>query len=104
MMYSPKLMEGRGENPRIEKLEAQIGELEGLADDLGNVPDEALISTLGRAVELLREVNTGIEGGIKSLGAESREVEELLNPLDLSEFDDALGELEKRRDAGEPGP
>ena len=104
-MYSPKLMEGTGENADLGRLEDRIGELEALADELGDVPDEELIPALGRAVELLKEVNTGIEGGMKSLGKESREVEGLLDPLDFGEFDSSLENLEKeRQDTGEHGP
>lgn len=96
-MYSPKLMENRRETPDLEELEARIAELENLADELGNVPDEELIETLGRAVELLKEVNAGIENGMNSLGAESREVGGLLNRVDFGAFDAALGELEEQK-------
>lgn len=96
MMYSPKLMEHRDETPDLGELEARIAELERLADDLGNVPDEELVRTLGRAVELLEEVNTGIENGMDSLGAESQEIGGLLERVDFGAFDAALGELEER--------
>ena len=54
-MYSPKFMEGAGDNAGLGELESRIGELEALADGLGDVPDEELISTLSRAVELLKK-------------------------------------------------
>lgn len=94
-------MEESGEKPDIGRLESRIVELENLADNLRNVPDEELVAELGRAVELLKEVNTGIESGVRSLGKESRQIEELLDPLDLGEFDEALEEIVERRDAGE---
>lgn len=103
-MYSPKTMEDRRETPNLEELEDRIAELENIADDLGNVPDEELIGRLGRAVELLKEVNAGIEDGMNSLGEESREIGGLLDRVDFGAFDTALGELEEReRGSGEPG-
>ncbi len=101
-MYSPKLMENRSETPDLEELEAQISELENIADDLGNVPDEALIGTLGRAVELLKEVNASIEDGMNTMGQESQEIGGLLDRVDFGAFDTALGELEEQeRGSGE---
>ena len=100
MMYSPKLMQNPRENPDLEQLEARLVELESIADDLGNVPDEALVERLGRAVELLKEVNAGIENGMSSLDVESEEIGGLLDRVDFGAFDTALGELEEReRDA-----
>lgn len=96
MMYSPKLMEDRSKTPDLEELEARIMELENIADDLGNVPDEELIGTLGRAVELLKEVNAGIEEGMNSLGEESQEISGLLDRVDFGAFDTALSELEEQ--------
>ena len=96
MMYSPQLMENHSETPNLEELEARIAELENVADDLGNVPDEELIGTLGRAVELLKEVNAGIEDGMKSLGEETQEIGGLLDRVDFGAFDAALGELEEQ--------
>lgn len=103
-MYSPKLMEESGEKPDISSLESRVTELENLADNLRNVPDEELVAELGRAVELLKEVNTGIESGVQSLGKESRQIEELLDPLDPGDFDEALEEIAERRDTGEQNP
>ena len=93
-------MEDRGETPDLEE---QVEELERLADALDNVPDEELVGTLGRAVELLREINSRIETRLVAAGAESREVGEIIERLDLGPFDEALGELERQeRSAGEP--
>jgi hypothetical protein len=93
-------MEDRGETPDLEE---QVEELERLADALDTVPDEELVGTLGRAVELLREINSRIETRLAAAGAESREVGEIIERLDLGPFDEALGELERQeRSAGEP--
>lgn len=102
MMYSPGSMENRSETPNLEELEGRIAELESIADDLGNVSDEALIGTLGRAVELLKEVNAGIENGMNSMGKESQEIGGLLDRVDFGAFDSALSELEEQeRSSGE---
>jgi hypothetical protein len=102
-MYSPNPMEGRKDTPDLGELEEKVGELERLADSLGTVPDEELVGALGRAVELLREINTRIETKLDAAGAESGEVGEIIEGLDLGPFDEALGELERQeRNAGEP--
>jgi hypothetical protein len=96
-------MEDRKETPDLEELEEKVGELERLADSLGSVPDEELVGALGRAVELLREINTRIETKLDAAGAESDEVGAIIDGLDLGPFDEALGELERQeRNAGEP--
>lgn len=95
-MYSPGAMENSRKTPDLEELEARIVELENIADDLGNVPDEELTERLGRAVELLKEVNAGIEAGMTSLGEESREIGGLLDRVDFGAFDAALEELEEQ--------
>jgi hypothetical protein len=101
MMYSPNPMEDRRET---QDLEEKLGELEGLADSLGDVPDEELMGTLNRAVELLREINARIETVLDAAGDESGEIGALIERLDLGPFDEALGELERQeRDAGETG-
>jgi hypothetical protein len=100
-MYSPNPMEDRRET---QDLEEKLGELEGLADSLGDVPDEELMGTLNRAVELLREINARIETVLDAAGDESGEIGALIERLDLGPFDEALGELERQeRDAGETG-
>ena len=93
----------RRETPDLGELEEKVGELERLADSLGSVADEELVGTLGRAVEVLREINARIEMGLDAAGDEARGVGEIIESLDLGPFDEALGELERReRNAGEP--
>ena len=100
MMYSPDPMEDRREAPDLEE---RVGELERLADSLGSVPDEELVGTLNRAVELLREINARIEMELEAAGDESGEIGAILDGLDLVPFDEALEEIERReREAGEP--
>jgi hypothetical protein len=96
-------MEDRRETPDLGEIEEKVGELERLADSLGTVPDEELVGALGRAVELLREINARIEMGLDAAGVEARGVGEIIEGLNLGPFDEALGELEQReRNAGEP--
>ena len=103
MMYSPGPMEDRKERPDLGELEEKVEELEGLADSLGGVPDEELVVTLNRAVELLGEINARLEANLDAAADESREIGVIIEGLDLSPFDDALGEIERQeRDAGEP--
>jgi hypothetical protein len=103
MMYSPNPMEDPKETPDLDGLEENLGELERLADSLGDVPDDELVETLDRAVELLREINARIEMGLDAAGSESREIGALIERLDLGPFDEALEELERQgRDAGAP--
>jgi hypothetical protein len=100
-MYSPEPMEDR--TPDIEGLEKKVGELEMLADTLDGVRDQELVGALGRAVELLREINTGIETELDDADRESQEIGEIIEGLDLGPFDEALDELERReRDSGNP--
>jgi hypothetical protein len=96
-------MEDRRETPDLGELEEKVGELERLADSLGTVPDEELVGALGRAVELLREINARMETKLDAAGDEARGVGEIIEGLDLGPFDEALGELERQeRNAGEP--
>jgi hypothetical protein len=54
-------------------------------------------------VELLREINTGIETELDDAERESQEIGEIIEGLDLGPFDEALDELERReRDSGNP--
>ena len=100
-MYSPGPVEDRTAD--IESLEEKVGELERLADTLDGVPDEELGGELGRAVELLREINTGIETELDDADRESQEIGEIIEGLDVGPFDEALEELERReRDSGAP--
>ena len=99
-MYSPEPMEDR---KAMQELEEKVGELERLADSLGGAPDEELVGTLNRTVELLREINARLEIELAAAGDESREIGTLIERLDLTPFDEALGEIERReRDAGVP--
>jgi hypothetical protein len=96
-------MEERKATPDIEALGKKVGELERLADTLDGVPDEELVGVLGRAVELLREINTGIETELDDADRESQEIGELIEGLDLGPFDEALDELERQeRDSSAP--
>ena len=99
-MYSPEPME---ERPEIQGLEERVGELERLADSLDGVPDEELVGALDRAVELLREINTGIETELDAADRVTREIGEIVEGMGLGPFDEALEELERQeRDAGAP--
>jgi hypothetical protein len=99
-VYSPEPME---ERPEIQGLEERVGELERLADSLDGVPDEELIRALDRAVELLREINTGIETELDAADRVTREIGEIVEGMGLGPFDEALEELERQeRDAGAP--
>ena len=103
MMYSPGPMKDRVQTPDIGALEEQVGELERLADALGGIPDEELVGTLNRAVELLKEINARLEAGVEATSEGSREMGEIIAGLDLGPFDEALTELERQeREAGEP--
>jgi hypothetical protein len=93
-------MDGR----ETEGLEEKVGELERLADALEGVPDEDLAGALGRAVELLGEINAGIEARLISSEEEARELGTLLDGVDFSSFDAALEDLEERSVSDETGP
>ena len=95
-MYSPEPMEDRKETPDLGELEEKVGELERLADSLGGVPDEELVGTLNRAVELLREINAHLEANLDAAADESREIGTIIDGLDLGPFGEALGELERQ--------
>jgi Mor family transcriptional regulator len=102
-MYSPNPMEGRRETPDLGELDAKVGELESLADTLDAVPDEELVATLDRAVELLREINARIERELEAAGDEANEVGAIIERLDLEPFDETLEEFERReQNSGEP--
>jgi hypothetical protein len=90
--------------PDLQKLDEKVVELERLADSLGGVPDEELVESLNAAVELLREINAGIEAWLDAAGAESQEIGGILEGVDFGPFDEALKDVERReRMSGEPG-
>lgn len=105
MVYSPGPMEETGrEQDNLESLEEKVGELEKVTDSLDEVPDEELVGTLNEAVELLAEINAGIEARLDTAGDESREIDALLGQVDFGPFDESLEDHERReRSTGEPG-
>jgi hypothetical protein len=97
-------MKDRNKMPNGRELDEKVGELERLADSLGGVPDEELVGTLNAAVDLLGEINAGIEARLDAAGAESREIGGLLEGVDFRSFDEALEEAERReRTPGDAG-
>jgi hypothetical protein len=105
MVYSPEPMENRGkQQDDLGGLEEKVDELERLTDSLDDVPEEELVGTLNEAVELLAEINAGIEARLDTAGEESREIGTLLRHVDFGPFDEALKDHEHReRTTGEPG-
>lgn len=105
MVYSPGPMEDTGrEQDKVEGLEEKVGELEKVTDSLDAVPDEELVGTLNEAVELLAEINAGIEARLDTAGDESLEIDALLGRVDFGPFDESLEDHERReRSTGEPG-
>ena len=97
MVYSARPV---GEEPDIERIEERVGELERLAESLDGMPDEGLVEALERAVELLGEINAGIEAGLGAAGEEGRRLEELLGEISFDPFDEALRELEEDDEGG----
>jgi hypothetical protein len=89
------------ESPKIEEIEEKVAELDRLADSLGDAPDAEVIPRLDRAVELLEEVNAGIEAALRASEQGSREAGTLLEGVDFGPFDAALRELEERERTGE---
>ena len=89
--------------PDLQELDEKVVELERLADSLGGVPDEELVGSLNAAVELLGEINAGIEAWVDAAGAESQEIGGILEGVDFGPFDEALKDVERReRTSGEP--
>jgi len=105
MVYSPEPMEDRGKQEDVlGGLEEKVDELEKLTDSLHDVPEEVLVETLGEAVELLAEINAGIEARLDTAGDESREIGALLGQVDFGPFDEAMEDHEHReRTTGDPG-
>ena len=89
-------MEDRDKTPDRRELDDKVGELERLADSLSGVPDEELVGTLNAAVELLGEINAGIEARIAAAGAEAQEIGGLLESVDFGPFDEVLEDVESR--------
>jgi hypothetical protein len=91
MVYSPRLMEDREKQQEdLGGLEEKVGELEKLTDSLDEVPEDELVGTLNEAVELLAEINAGIEAS--------------LGQVDFGPFDEAMEDHEQReRTTGESG-
>ena len=104
-MYSPQPMEDREKQQQdLGALEERVDELEKLTDSLDDVADDELVGTLGEAVELLAEINAGIEARLDTAGEESREAGGLLGQVDFGPFDEAMEDHEQReRTTGEPG-
>jgi hypothetical protein len=97
MVYSPEPMEDRGKQEDVlGGLEEKVDELEKLTDSLHDVPEEVLVETLGEAVELLAEINAGIEARLDTTGDESREIGALLGQVDFGPFDEAMEDHEHR--------
>jgi hypothetical protein len=105
MVYSPEPMEDRGkQQDDLGGLEEKVDELEKLTDSLDDIPEDELIGTLGKAVELLAEINARIEARLDTAGDESREIGALLGQVDFGPFDEAMEDHEYReRTTGEPG-
>ena len=95
-------IDNRGEKTNVGGLEYRVEELEGLADDLANAPDEDLVKVLNRAVNLLGEVNADIEAGIRSADEGVSGIGAALDRTNFGDFDAALGDLEERE--RNPGP
>lgn len=89
--------------PDVDRLEKQVEELERLTDSLGEAPDEEVVAVLARAVELLREINTGIEIGLSASHQGTQDVSALLERVNLGPFDEALEEIEARGQERESG-
>ena len=90
--------------PSIEELERLVEELENIADALAHAPDDEVVESLERAIQLLSEVNAGIETSLRSSGEETARLGTLLESVNFYAFDEVLSELEDReRAAGEPG-
>jgi len=105
IVYSPRLMEDREkQQDDLQGLEEKVGELEKLTDSLDDVAEDELVGTLNEAVELLAEINAGIEARLDSAGDESRGIGALLGEVDFGPFDEAMEDHEQReRTTGEPG-
>jgi hypothetical protein len=86
---------GSSSSERTDELEERVAELERLGEELGRAPDAELSGLLERAVELLEEINSGIESRISAASQETGEAEGLLDRVDFGAFDAALGSMER---------
>ncbi len=80
----------------VQEIEARLAELEKLADNLGDAPEEEMVGSLDRAVALLAEINRSIESGLRSASDGERELGEALGSIGFGPFDGALEELERQ--------
>ncbi|MGI8649879.1 MAG: hypothetical protein ACR2KW_05805 [Rubrobacter sp.] len=83
----------RGE---LQALEGRVGELERIAESLGDTPDEEVVAALDRAVSLLNDINADVQSSLQSANEEVRELGGILDGLSFGSFDEALEDLEKR--------
>jgi hypothetical protein len=92
MLYSPEPVESGvhtgGDRVKVERLEERLAELEGLAESLDGVPDEEVVNVLA-------EVNAGLEEGLRASEGEARELSHLLERMDFGPFDEALERAER---------
>ena len=87
----------------VQEIEARLAELEKLADNLGDVPEEEMVGSLDRAVALLVEINRSIESGLRSASDGERALGEALGSIGFGPFDGVLEELERQeRTPGDP--
>lgn len=86
----------RDGNGDLEALEGRVGELEGIANSLGDTPDEEVVAALDRAVRLLNEINSTIHQSLQSANNEVKELGDILDGLSFGSFDEALEDLERR--------
>lgn len=89
-------MEANDANKGARNLEERVGELEKIADSLGEIPDDEIVEALDRAVGLLGEINDRIESGLDEAAGETGELGSLLEGVSFGSFDETLEELEKR--------
>lgn len=98
MRYIPEAMDDK--RTEIERLKGRVEELERLADGLNEVPDGDLSGELDRAVELLEEINAGIETGLDTAESETAEAGRSLDEVGFGPFDAALADIERGEDSG----
>ncbi len=82
----------RGE---LQALEGRVGELERIAESLGDTPDEEVVAALDRAVSLLDEINADVQSSLQSANEEVRELGGILDGLSLLTIHEALEDQDK---------